>query len=583
MPAESLRLSGRAAERPEVAPLWPALLLAALPAPQGDVPAAPSGRAELVLFHGGRVRLDDGDGAVAEALLAKGGRVLAVGSEAELVARAGGAPLARVDLEGGCAVPGFEDAHVRLPEFGCAPYFVDLADCASYAAVVQRIAGYAASVPEGQWIEGRGLSRTVFPPKERPNHARLSGAVPKHPVLLLSGDGEAALANAAAMERGAFLDPRRRHLGVPGGSIELDERGEPSGLFLGAAVSLMTALLPERHPDVRAQCILRAQSELFALGVTTIHLMGADRPTLEACARLRASGLLKLRIAAYLDGTRALDESLARELARSRPGGDRLAVVGVHVPLDGGLAWGMEALLDGRGGAGRAGGALRTGEGRVAELLRRCARLRLQPALEAHGDRACRVALDLVESIGLIEPRLFELHPRLEGAELAAPRDWKRCPELGVIVSVQPARAAAELELASGRIGAERVRSARGWWALAPELGSFAFGSSWPAGPADPRLGMLAARRVRTESAHEVGGSTERDGETARRALAGYTSGAASAAREGDARGRLLPGYFADLTVLDRDPTEGSLDELAAARVRMTVIEGEVVWRAEGE
>ena len=117
---------------------------------------------------------------------------------------------------------------------------------------------------------------------------------------------------------------------------------------------------------------------------------------------------------------------------------------------------------------------------------------------------------------------------------------------------------------------------------LAPELGRLAFGSDFPNYDPDPLRGLYAARTRGEET--EGGPPSDRvpfpQTLDPLSALSGYTSGAAFACRQDARRGRLSVGFAADLTVLTVDPIACAPEELLDARVRMTVVNGEIVYRS---
>jgi hypothetical protein len=167
----------------------------------------------------------------------------------------------------------------------------------------------------------------------------------------------------------------------------------------------------------------------------------------------------------------------------------------------------------------------------------------------------------------------------VEHAQVVSLRDWPRFPALGVIPSMQPVHAISDMPWAVDRLGKERARGAYAWRSLAPELGRLAFGSDFPVESPDPLAGLFAARMRSGQ-----GSTTEKvlpadqrlDGVAA---LAGFTSGAAYAGHQEERRGRLLPGYALDLTVLTVDPVTCQPSDLLNAKVTMTWINGELVWR----
>jgi hypothetical protein len=199
--------------------------------------------------------------------------------------------------------------------------------------------------------------------------------------------------------------------------------------------------------------------------------------------------------------------------------------------------------------------------------------------VHAIGDLANRTVLNVYETLLTVNPDAIKLRPRIEHAQVVALRDWARFPSLGVIPSMQPVHAISDMPWAVDRLGKDRSRGAYAWRTLAPELGRLAFGSDFPVESPDPLMGLYAARqRPNQGDAPDQGRSADQslDGIAA---LGGFTSGAAYAGHQDDRRGRLLPGYATDMTVLTVDPVTCAPEELRSARVTMTIINGVIVWR----
>ncbi|MBL8860670.1 MAG: amidohydrolase [Planctomycetes bacterium] len=562
--------------------LVPAALCTALLAALCTLSPARSARSEpqATLYHGGRIVVNDGRGTVAEALLERDGLVVATGTLAQLSARPEAAGAARVDLRGACAVPGLQDAHAHLEGYAAALEDVDLSGAASYAEVVARVVARARTLPEGTWVRGRGWDQNLWAEKEFPHHRQLSDATPRHPVLLERVDGHAALANESALllaGLGGVRDPERT---VAGGRVFLDEEQRATGVLLDAATALVERVIPKPPAEVLERRFLAAQERLVALGLTCVHDMGTSRPMLTLLEELRERGLLKLRVVAYLDGQGPLDAKALQGFPKRPDSRDMLSVPGVKLYADGALGSRGAALLEPYSDAPGERGLLLTSEADLATRLSLVARAGLQPAVHAIGDRANRIVLDAYARLTVAVPGFRDLRPRIEHAQVVAPKDWERFPALGVVPSMQPTHATSDMAWVVDRLGPERTRGAYAWRALAPELGRLAFGSDFPVESPDPLLGLFAAR-TRTKAGAANGDSPLPDHRLdGAAALAGFTSGAAWAARQDDRRGRLLPGFACDLSVFGLDPTTCDPAELLKDRARMTVVNGRVVWRA---
>jgi predicted amidohydrolase YtcJ len=550
-----------------------------------DEPSRPRPLADATLFHGGTIYLGAPDWHSVPALLVRNGRVVAAGEPERLEGMARGASLERVDLAGGVALPGLQDAHGHWEGLGEALESVDLRGAASYDDVVARVAARAAAEPSGQWITGRGWDQNLWPEKAFPHHASLSAAVPDHPVFLERVDGHAVLVNQRALVAagldGAGLDPRP----VPGGLHVLDGEGRSTGVLIDAATELVRVPPPDEATRVRR--ILAAQEVLLAAGLTAVHDMGVDLEGVELMRGLAREGQLRLRGVLYLGG----DQDLVPEMAAARASDvqrlqDDLAVVGVKLYADGALGSRGAALLADYADQPGHQGLLLTNPAELADDLAWCARAGLQPAVHAIGDRANRLVLDAFEQRLAADPAFAALRPRVEHAQVVAAPDRGRFAALGVVPSMQPVHCTSDMPWAPERLGPDRIAGAYAWRRLAPDPSALAFGSDFPVEQPSPLGGLYAAVTRRPAPAGSPAGPPAGYPDADQRltlgeALGAFTAGAARAARQEATRGRLEPGYFADLTVLDRDPFAGPPEELLRAAVRMTVVSGRVVHRAD--
>jgi hypothetical protein len=476
----------------------------------------------------------------------------------------------RLELEGATAVPGLVDAHGHLEGLGEALESVDLLGCQSVEELIERVAARAATLPPGTWVLGRGWDQTLFPGAEFPHHRGLSARVAEHPVFLERVDGHAALVNARALATAGLTGTLPL---VEGGRFLLDPSGAPTGVLVDAATVLVTRHIPPPDRATRARRILRAQEALLAAGLVAVHDMGTLPETLAVLRELESEGRLKLRVASYLWA----NEGLAG-FPRARPEralGRKLRVVGAKLMLDGALGSRGAALLEPYQDAPSEQGLMQMSPPAFAARLHEVLAAGLQPATHAIGDAANRVVLDAYADAAA---RLAVLRPRVEHAQVVAEADWPRFATLGVVPSMQPTHATSDMRWAEARLGSERVRGAYAWRRLAAPHAPLALGSDFPVESPNPLFGLHAARTRQDSRSEPVGGwqpEQRLDGLTA---LAGFTEGAAFAAHEEHRRGRLLPGFAADLTVLTVDPVTCPPEALLTAEVLATVIDGEVVY-----
>ncbi|MFM7296146.1 MAG: amidohydrolase [Planctomycetota bacterium] len=549
------------------------LVLAACAAPRPDAKLFHNGRIYLGHVHGGGAAWPS-----VEALLVRAGKVEAAGALAELEPLAAGCE--RIDLRGGVAVPGLQDAHGHFEGLGAALETVDLRGCASYAELVERVRARAAELPAGTWIEGRGWDQNLWSPPEFPHHAELSAALPEHPAILQRVDGHALLANAKAMQLAGVLAARASESFGEGGRVLLDRERRPTGIFVDDACELVQRALPPPTRAVRERRFLLAQSQLLSLGLTAIHDMGIDRDGIAILRALYERGELRIRAVEYLSGSGALDAQSVRGLPWSSGADQVLSVVGVKLYADGALGSRGAALLEPYQDDPTHAGLALLDRDSLQSAVAVCARAGLQPAVHAIGDRANRMVLDAYERQGQSERNFRSLRPRVEHAQVVAREDWERFEELGAIASMQPTHATSDMPWAPARLGPERIAGAYAWRRLVHDPARLAFGSDFPVESPDPRLGLYAAVTCARPDGTPAGGFLPDQRLTPAEAFAAFTLGAARAAREDERRGLLLPGYAADLTVFAEDPFALAPERWLTLPVRATIVNGEPVFRA---
>jgi predicted amidohydrolase YtcJ len=324
---------------------------------------------------------------------------------------------------------------------------------------------------------------------------------------------------------------------------------------------------------------------MVELGWTQVHDVGGTWAEVERIRRLSRAGLLKLRIYKSISGPGPEADSLLTRGPGERELGGRLAVRALSMVLDGSLESRAAALLDPYADDPSAIGVVTADTAAVRATLLRAIHRGVQVQLEAAGDAANRLALDLVKQAHRAYPwrdheRPFRMRWRIEHADLVDAADVFRFRVLELMPSVQPAHGVGALAWAAERLGARRLKGAYAWRTFA-ELGiPVAGGSDAPAERGDPLREFYAAVHRRDPQGFSGPDSLWHPEEALTRgqALNLFTRYAAWAGFDDDVRGEIHPGRWADLTVFDADLMKVPERDILAARARMTVIGGEIVY-----
>jgi predicted amidohydrolase YtcJ len=513
------------------------------------------------LFHGGRVHV--GDGTSAEALLARDGRVVAVGRAADLAAEGGRAE--RVDLRGGLIVPGWGDAHVHFLWWAQQMRRIDVSATATIGEALATIDAHARSLPEGRWILDGRFDKNRW--GRWPNRQELDRVTHGHPAALRSRDGHSRWLNTRALEIAAVT---RATPAPAGGVIEMDAAGEPTGLLKENANALVDRVLPQPDADERYELAVAGQREAWKRGLTAIGNLDSFAGTIPLAAfeRMRNSGELGIRVHQGLPFARA-DEAIALGL-RTGYGDEWLRVGPLKIFTDGALGSQTAALEEPYEGSDDRG-VLTIEPDQLNDVVARLAAAGIAVAIHAIGDRAVHAALEAIAPTRRSAP---ELRQKIEHIQLVREDDLARFGQLGIVASMQPIHATSDRDLADRYWGPERTWRAYPWRTLAEGGAVLAFGSDAPVEPIDPLLGIHAG--VARMRPGDDGPWHPEQRLTLDEALAAYGRGFAYAFARERETGTLEPGRRCDATVIEADLARLPAVEWPGLKVRATITDGVV-------
>jgi predicted amidohydrolase YtcJ len=496
-----------------------------------------------VILENGTVRTMDASLPTARALAIAGDRVAGgVGTHETALASPD-----VVDLGGCCVVPGFSDSHVHFPSWAVARRQVRLEGVGSLAEALERVRAGLAELKPGRWLRGQGWRDAGW--AEAPTKEALDAVTGDVPTALLAKDYHSLWLNSAALARA------NGDLQVAGGVVELDAQGQPTGVLREESAWRFKERFVETSDDEYLEAMREGLRIVASRGVTAVHDKDGWLPSIPRLwQRLDSGGELSLRVWQSVPRDR-LDELADLGLA-SGLGGDRLRLGYLKVFMDGTLGSQTALMLDGTG-------VEITTREELADILRRAARARWPVAVHAIGDRANRNALDaFAETRDEWGP--LGLRHRIEHAQCLAAEDVSRFASIGVAASVQFSHAPSDEELAK-RFWADRLDGAYSFRDLLGEGTRVVNGSDAPIEELDPWGGICAGVLHHWRADQRV---------TVEQALEATTVAPAWLTGDDRRRGVLLPGYLADLVVLDRDPLAIPLDELPEVEVVATMVGG---------
>jgi predicted amidohydrolase YtcJ len=530
-------------------------------------------QADLMLTNG-RIWTGDAAHPWAEALAARGERLIAVGTSDEVKKLAG--PQTRIiDLQGRLAVPGFIDDHTHFVSGGFQLLSVDLRDARTPAEFAARIKAQGARLGDGRWITGGDWDHELWPGGRLPTKELIDPFTTANPVFVSRFDGHMALANSVVLRMAKIT---RDTQDPPGGSIVRDPKtGEPTGVLKDAAMSLVWPLVPDPSDKDYNKALDAALAEAARVGVTSIQDITLW-PHYELYKRFRDAGRLTLRV--YARTPMSSWKQQADLVARQGRGDDWLRLGGLKAFMDGSLGSTTALFFEPFADAPNTAGLMADDnipEGVLKKNIKDADQAGLQCSVHAIGDKANNILLNYFEEVTRDNgPR--DRRFRIEHAQHLLASDIPRFARLGVIASAQPYHAIDDGRWAEKRIGPARIKTAYAFRSLLDQKATLVFGSDWTVAPLSPILGIHAAVTRATIDGRNPHGWVPEQKITVEEALRAYTSAAAYAEFAEADKGTLAAGKLADVTVLSEDIFRIPADDIKKVNVLYTVVGGRVVF-----
>ncbi|WP_240911388.1 amidohydrolase family protein [Paludisphaera soli] len=532
------------------------------------------GPADVVLLPG---RIWTGDKAKpwAEALATRDGAIVAVGSREEVLAWKG--PSTRViEAPGTLATPGLVDAHGHIEMLGASLLQLDLRGVKTLDEVARRIKEHAATLPADAWVLGANWDQSLWPGGEFPDASTLDAASPDRPVWLSRVDGHAGWANTEAMKR-AEVDAKSQP--PSDGQIHRLPDGRPSGVFIDGAMGLVGRVVPPASREDLRKRTLAAQDRILAYGLTGIHDAGVSRSEAEVFAELDREGLLKIRVYAMASPPSGREVEFVSKPPAS-PSGGRFEMRAIKLFIDGAMGSRGALLFEPYADDPHNTGLLLIDPETLEKTTVAALKNGWQVAVHAIGDKGNALVLDAFAAARKAVPEAADPRLRIEHAQVVRKEDVPRFAALGVIASMQPSHASDDLRWADARLGPGRVDGAYAWrWFLDAGV-RLAFGSDFPVEVVDPQWGLYAALTRQEADGSPAGGWHPDQRMSLDETLRAFTAGSAYAAFAEDRLGVLKPGFRADLTVFDRDLFQSPPADVLTAKVKYTIVDGEVAFEA---
>jgi len=519
-------------------------------------------KVDLIIYNA-KIYTVDSNFTIAESFAVKDGKFVEIGTNDQILKKYTSDSI--IDNQGLAIYPGFIDPHCHFTGYGRSLQSADLVGTKSFDEIIEIITEHHKKFPS-DWILGRGWDQNDWGNKEFPNNEKLNELFPDIPVLLIRIDGHAVIVNNKALEIGKITSQTK----IEGGKI-LIENNKLTGVLLDNAADFLKDLVPEPSTEQKIRNLMNAQSNCFAVGLTSVGDAGLKKDEVMLIDSLQKSGSLKMRVYAMLT---ANSENLEYFVKKGIYKTENLNIRSIKLFADGALGSRGAALLKPYSDEPDNMGIMVISEDTLKYWCEVALKFGYQLNTHAIGDSANRFVLQIYSEF---MKQKNDLRWRIEHCQVVDFSDFELFAKYSIIPSIQSTHATSDMYWAENRLGNNRIKGAYAYKKLLEQNGWLANGSDFPIENINPIYGFYAAvSRKDLESFPENGFHPE-NSLTRIEALKSMTIWAAKSCFEENEKGSIETGKFADFVILNADIMEIAEKEIFITKVVSTYINGKKV------
>lgn len=470
-----------------------------------------------------------------------------------------------IDLKNTTIIPGFIDAHFHLKNFGKRLIDLNLKNATSAEDIVRMVKNKAQSIPNGMWIEGFGWDQTKWINSDYPKKHLLNEHIPNHPIILTRIDGHSAWINEAAIKQS---DKNLSQLkSIAGGQIIND------CIFIDNAMNHITKLLPIESIKKIETWIETATKKIIERGITNVHDAWQDTYIVKAINNLIKKNKFPIRCYGMLASS---DKNLLSNFFKKGPQISELYTIrSVKAFIDGALGSRGASLLKPYNDDPTNCGLVLITFDEFLELAEQCNQSGFQLCTHAIGDNGNRIVLDVYDKkIKNVQNHRW----RIEHAQMVTDEDIPRFKKNNILPSMQPSHCTSDMRWMKNRIGKSRMARISRWQTFISNGNKIPGGSDCPIEEGNPIFEYFAAVTRQDHTGFPKNGWQPQEKIDRINALKMFTTWAAFGEFSEHRRGKIFPGFDADLTVLSDDLTKCSDRKILNIETLMTIIGGKIVY-----
>lgn len=540
--------------------------------------------ADTVLLNG-KIWTGESDSAFVQAIAIKGNKITEIGDDDKIKKLIGSKTLV-IDLKKKLVTAGLNDAHIHFLMGSMILSSADLLSTTNLGEMKKSLLAYAEQHQDKLWITGRGWQYGFFE-GGMPNKKYIDSLIPDRPVYLSAYDGHSGLANSKALAL-AGITRDTKFSGF--GEIVKDANGEPTGAFLEGAQSLVSKVIPKATEEEQLNALRNGMKYAASLGITSAQNANGNVEEFNLYKKLRDMNELTMRFSLGFNvGLKTTEKDIAEfiKIKNETQNSPWLKGHAIKFMVDGVIESHTAVMLEPYSDLPVNDRAQKKNWNippqSYRDLVVKLDSAGFQLYTHAIGDLGVRESLNAYEYAAKING-VRDRRPRIEHIEQVQADDIPRFAKLGVLPSMQPIHAdPGTVDVWSRAVGEERLPRSFAWQSLLNSGAMLIYGADWPACISlDPIRGLHNAVNRRTTTGNPAKGWVPDQRISLQNALKAYTVNAAIGSFDEKQKGKLIPGFLADLVVYSQDLFSIPSMEIHKTKVILTMVDGKEVFRREG-
>lgn len=485
-----------------------------------------------------------------------------------------------IDLQGKTVLPGFNDSHMHLLGVGEFMSSCNLTSAKSIDEVIKLGRKFIKENDSLPVLKGRGWNQDYFTTGERRLLTRfdLDKISTEIPIVFSRVCGHVAVGNTKAIEMLGVNE----NTTVDGGVIELGSDGKPNGIFNENALALLYSVIPDKDDIAIEEDFIRAAEYALSLGITSVQSNdisdGNFKNTFKIIHNLCNNNKLKLRYNPQFNfqDIENFKEYLETELKTGIYDEKFLSKGALKLFKDGSLGARTALMLKDYEDAPGTKGVAALSDEQLQALVNLATDNGITVVTHAIGDGAIESVINAYEKTMINGKN--PLRHGIVHCQITSMEQLKRIAKLNIPVMYQPIFLDYDLQIVEDRVGKELASTSYAFNTLKKLGAPISFSTDAPVEDCNPFPNIYCTVTRQRLNGELVGGFIPSEKMSVEDAIDAYTIGSAFNEFKEVSKGRLKPGYVADLIVLDRDIFTINEAEIKDVQVEKTMIDGEFVF-----